>query len=95
MSTLFIFRLSGLSAAPQDLGSHDVEDDAVTFPAETMTAEEMEHHCQQQLTGLPPLLTRQFMEYAPPTEQCDTDPIRIMQWNMLSQGKIYFCMPDS
>ncbi|XP_043223408.1 nocturnin-like isoform X2 [Amphibalanus amphitrite] len=79
-------RLGSLTAAPKSHDSQDTEDDGVTFPSDHMTPEEMERHCQQQLKSLPPLLTRQLVEYPPPAEQCLTGNIRIMQWNLLSQA---------
>ena len=88
MSVSLIVRLGSIAAVPTSLESQDVQDDGVTFPAASMTTGEMELHCRQQLAGLPPLLIRQFTEYALPAELGATDSIRLMQWNMLSQGKI-------
>ena len=88
MSVSLIVRLGSISAVPTSLESQDVQDDGVAFPAASMTAGEMELHCRQQLAGLPPLLTRRFTEYALPAELGGTDSIRVMQWNMLSQGEI-------
>ena len=76
--------MGSFTSAPKILNP-DSADDAVTFPAETMTPAEMETYCRQQLTELPPLLTREFVAVEPPA---DPDAqIRIMQWNALSQSE--------
>lgn len=79
---MYIVRMGSFTSAPKILNP-DSADDEVTFPAERMTAWEMERYCQQQLTGLPPLLTRQFTHCSPPAD--DDNQIRVLQWNALSQ----------
>jgi len=76
--------MGSFTSAPKLL-NEDSEDDDVTFPAE-MTSEEMGQHCRHQLTGLPPLLTRDLTTYHSSSGDDDSDSIRVMQWNALSQA---------
>ncbi|XP_043189108.1 nocturnin-like isoform X2 [Amphibalanus amphitrite] len=79
---LYIVRMGSFTSAPKILNP-DSADDALTFPEESMTPAEMESYCRQQLSELPPLLTREFTVIEQPADA--DSQFRIMQWNTLSQ----------
>lgn len=66
----------------------DVQDDDVDFSCVTTHAE-MKTRCQTELVSLPAMIQRQFRRVRiPSANDAGAEPIRVLQWNILSQCMI-------
>ena len=86
--------MGSFTSAPKIMNG-DVQDDDVDFSC-VATQAEMKTRCQTELVSLPPLIQRQFRHVRIPSASPDiaAEPIRVLQWNILSQCKhILFLFP--
>jgi hypothetical protein len=80
--------MGSFTSAPK-IVNDDHQDDDVDFGA-INSHHDMLHLCRKELTGLPPLIKRQFVPIKTTAAGVAADgatSLRILQWNVLSQCK--------
>ncbi|GFY77570.1 nocturnin [Trichonephila inaurata madagascariensis] len=81
--------MGSFTSAPKILNDDTADNDLLLPP--NLTWEDLKVRCEEELTTLPPKISRSFhkVKYSAKSESKIDDPkIRVMQWNILSQGNL-------
>ncbi|KAH7968656.1 hypothetical protein HPB52_010512 [Rhipicephalus sanguineus] len=79
-------RMGSFTSAPKIANEDQADCDLEMEPQRPVTREELLARCRQELQSLPPQLKRNFTGCY--QEQPGSETVRVLQWNLLSQGQL-------
>ena len=91
--------MGSFTSMPKAVPAADPDDEDVAYSAEKETVEDVLAKCEKNLAGQPAPIERVWVPKAVPEAEAKKvragEKVRVLQWNVLSQGKCILRIPDA